>query len=132
VNRPGIDEIDVGSYLDGGIADFRVISIGGNGVRVDGAPAHDADELYEHDVLCRDDAFEIARRAGFIGPIPIPVSYQSWLSFEVETVLVKHDGQGHVTHIASYDYGRACFFPGEPRTKPCSMCGVETLIDNDV
>lgn len=126
MTRPSIDEHDCLSYLDGRISAHRILAVQLEGLQCDGAPDLEVD--FGNDDVCRAHAYERALGMGFIGPLPLPISYQPRNSLRVEQVLIRAEN-GEVTHIADYGYGRAYFGPGEERSKPCAICGVETLVD---
>lgn len=129
MERPAIGEYDVQSYLDASINAHDVL--GGDelsGLNLDGCPSYEHEAFNDAPELCREHAEELARTVGFTGPVTLPTSYQPGMQFEPERVMVRRV-DGLVVQIATYSYGRACFEPGEPRTKPCAVCGVETLRD---
>lgn len=129
MNHPGIDEYDTGSYLEGSLLAFKVIAPVADGYQMDGAPIFEHEEINLAPDLCREHAFDLARTLGFTGPETLRLSYQPGLPLEDEEVLVKRDAAGNLVTVAAYGYGRAYFEPGEPRTQPCAICGVETLLD---
>lgn len=137
--HPGIDEYDVGSWLDGSLSEHDVLRAWPDGsLNVDGAPsfrsaARDTDSLniFNGVTHCEPCSFDAARELGYEGPTEIPVAYQRTHPREPEQVMVLRDDLGNVISIASYAYGRAYFEPGEPRTDPCSRCGAETLRENE-
>jgi hypothetical protein len=132
MTRPSINEHDTGSYLDATVSAHQVLEVTELGIRAEGSPSHDFDELLAPRYLCKEHATASAQTSGFTEPVPVLVAYQAHLLCELEHVQLKFDESGKLTHIAAYSYGRAYFAPGEPRTAPCDVCGVETLIDGFV
>lgn len=132
MTRPSIDEHDTGSYLDASLLDHKVVKVTELGIRAEGSPSYDFEELLAPRHLCKEHATALAQSLGFTEPVPILVAYQAHLPFEPEQAQLKVDESGKLTHIAAYSYGRAYFAPGEPRTALCDVCGAETLIDGFV
>lgn len=126
--RPGINEYDTGSYLDGSLMEHDVIHRSVAGFRVDGAPSFRHKSIAGWGARCRACSYAAAKELGYTGPETLMVSYQPGMPLEPEEVLVWRQG-GEILGIASYGYGRAYFEPGEPRTAPCEVCGTETLVD---
>lgn len=124
--RPKITEYDTWSYLYGSLSVQHYEQITQDGIIAD--PSCDAfdDELLDCKELCANCSFKQARMLGFSGPIPVNVFYNGFAG--IEPLMLLFDN-GRLTHIAEYDYGRAYFEPNQPRTAPCYVCQVETLVD---
>lgn len=136
-DRPGLDEYDTGSYLDGGIAEHDVLSEPVDGsLVIDPAPSFrsaasrvEAMNMWNGgDDYCLRCAFNAAQDFGYQGPRNVAVRWGQYGHLETEQVLVLIEDD-RIVSVASYSYGRAYFEPGEPRTAPCGVCGVETLKD---
>lgn len=131
MTRPGIDEHDTGSYLDGSLLEHNVQDVLADGtVRADPSPAFRTEAIFSSDALCRTCSYSTAQACGYGHPETMSVAYHGTTG-EPEEVLALRAETGHLIAIASYGYGRAYFAPGEPRTTLCSSCGAETLIDTE-
>ena len=136
--HPGIDEFDCGSWLDGSLAEHDVIGRSGDVLVLDGAPsfrteglgwqlAGSPDDPAVFATYCQRHAFERAASFGYDGPSEVRIAFNSPHPVEAEQVMLLRV-EGIVVSVVTYSYGRAYFEPGDPRTDPCSICGVETLL----
>ena len=129
--RPGLDEHDVWSYLDGTLMEHNVRHVLADGtIDVVPAPAFRTEQIFTSGPLCRCCSYALAQSNGYGQPETMSVTYTGGTSDDEEVLVIRGEAGFPVT-IAAYAYGRACFDPGEPRTTPCTNCGTETLIDTE-
>lgn len=129
MKRPSINEHDNWSYLGGSLSAHNVEMISESRVSVDGQCEPFYDETLDCQTLCEDCSFVLVRRNGFVGPVPLLVSYGPIT--EPEMAMLKFNEEGALVQVATYAYGRAYFEPGEERTALCDVCKKETLVSND-